>query len=102
MPRVSFSLAVALVATLAIVAFGCDAGSTEVPHAATTLEAAAARGPFAVGVTTRTIVDATRPTQANGDFAGAPDRTLTVDIWYPATGDVTADELPARGRSSTV
>jgi dienelactone hydrolase len=38
---------------------------------------------FAVLTTTRTFVDATRPTSANGSFPGAPDRTLPVSFWYP-------------------
>jgi len=40
-------------------------------------------GPLAVAQTTRTIVDATRPTPRNGAFPGAPSRTLVTAVWYP-------------------
>jgi predicted dienelactone hydrolase len=43
-----------------------------------------ATGPFPVGVRTFVFVDATRPTAPNGDFPGAPDRTLVTEVWYPA------------------
>lgn len=43
---------------------------------------------FAVGRTTFTFVDATRPTDANGTYSGAPTRTLPVTVWYPAKGAV--------------
>src|SRR5215470_10769605 len=43
-----------------------------------------AAGPYAVGVRTATYVDSSRPTPPNGAFAGAPDRTLVTEIWYPA------------------
>ncbi|TFH23388.1 MAG: hypothetical protein E4H03_06290, partial [Myxococcales bacterium] len=42
-------------------------------------------GPFSVGSSTFTFVDASRPTAANGEFPGAPDRTLVTEVWYPAT-----------------
>ena len=38
---------------------------------------------YPVRTTTRTFVDGSRPTSANGSFAGAPDRTLPVSFWYP-------------------
>ena len=41
-------------------------------------------GPYGVGVTTMTFVDASRPTMPNGTHAGAPSRTLVTEIWYPA------------------
>lgn len=40
-------------------------------------------GPLPVGSADRTLVDRSRPTAANGDFAGAPERTLEATIWYP-------------------
>ena len=43
-----------------------------------------ANGPFAVSVTELEWVDSSRPTDANGDFAGAPERRFPVAIWYPA------------------
>jgi predicted dienelactone hydrolase len=44
------------------------------------------RGPFAVGVSTLTLVDESRTTDANGSYAGADSRTLVTEVWYPAEG----------------
>jgi predicted dienelactone hydrolase len=38
-----------------------------------------------VGFRTFTYVDQTRATPANKEYAGAPTRTLTVEVWYPAS-----------------
>ena len=46
----------------------------------------AATGRYAVGVRTTTFVDSSRPTPPNGSYAGAPDRTLVTELWYPSTG----------------
>lgn len=43
------------------------------------------RGAHAVGVRTYTLIDASRPTPAHGTFPGSPDRTLVLEVWYPAT-----------------
>jgi len=43
-------------------------------------------GTIAVGRGEQTFVDDTRPTPANGTFAGAPSRTLHTTIYYPARG----------------
>ena len=55
---------------------------------------------YAVGTRSATFVDASRSTSANGDFAGAANRTIPVEFWYPATGatggDSTADAPPDR------
>ena len=40
-------------------------------------------GPFAVGGTTMTFVDTSRPTMPNHTFPGAPSRTLVTEVWYP-------------------
>ncbi len=40
-------------------------------------------GPYGVRVSERVWIDATRPTAANGDFEGAPERTFEVTIWSP-------------------
>jgi predicted dienelactone hydrolase len=37
-----------------------------------------------VGFRTLTFVDGSRPTPANKEYKGAPDRTITVEVWYPA------------------
>jgi predicted dienelactone hydrolase len=60
--------------------------STPVP-----VESYAARGPYAVGVTTVEMADVSRPTAPNGEFAGAPERRMKVEVWYPAAG---ASEAP--------
>jgi predicted dienelactone hydrolase len=52
----------------------------------------ASRGPYGVGIRTLTIVDASRPTAPNGSYPGAPERTLTVDVWYPV--DLVSFPLP--------
>ena len=41
----------------------------------------------AVGTAVEVYVDRTRLTSPNGDFPGAPERTLVTEIWYPAQGD---------------
>jgi dienelactone hydrolase len=46
-----------------------------------------ALGPYGVGLRTVTYVDSSRPTPPNGVYAGAPDRTLVTDIWYPTAPD---------------
>jgi dienelactone hydrolase len=55
---------------------------------------------YAVGTRTLTFVDTSRPTSPNGDFAGAPSRTLPTEFWYPATGSSgdapVADATPDR------
>ncbi len=47
-------------------------------------------GPFAVGSTTMTFVDTTRPTMPNRTFPGAPSRTLVTEIWYPTDAQPSA------------
>lgn len=42
-----------------------------------------APGPFAVETIDATWIDSTRPTQANGDFDGSPERRFTVTLWSP-------------------
>ncbi len=56
-------------------------------------------GPYGVGERTLTFVDISRATPANGTYAGAPSRTLTVEVWYPADGppDPTRDAAVAAG-----
>ena len=40
-------------------------------------------GPYAVRHTNEVIIDSSRNTQANGEFAGANSRTLASTFWYP-------------------
>jgi dienelactone hydrolase len=42
-----------------------------------------APGPYPVATREVTFVDRLRTTDANGDFAGAPERTLVAQLWYP-------------------
>ena len=43
-----------------------------------------APGPYLVDLTETVWVDPTRPTDANGDFPGAPERAFEVAMWSPA------------------
>jgi predicted dienelactone hydrolase len=43
-----------------------------------------APGPLPVGSSEHVFVDTSRPTDANGDFPGAQERTLEATLWYPA------------------
>ncbi len=54
-------------------------------------------GPGGVGVTTQVLVDHDRPTPAHGAELGLPERTLTVETWYPAAQggvDQSARDVP--------
>ncbi len=69
---------------------GCSESSTAPPSDAGTtpvdagpFDAALYAGP--VGVTTRTFVDSTRPTPANGSAPASSSRTLVTEIWYPTS-----------------
>ena len=41
-------------------------------------------GPLPIGSAELRFVDRSRPTDANGDFPGAPERTFEATLWYPA------------------
>jgi predicted dienelactone hydrolase len=41
-------------------------------------------GQYGVGAMTLNLVDTSRPTSANGDFAGSNERKIAVEVWYPA------------------
>ncbi len=66
---------------------------TPVDVGVASFEAATERGPFGVGVTTFELVDTSRPTRANGDFAGTEERLLPVEAWYPAAPSATEPEV---------
>jgi len=57
-------------------------------------------GPYGVGETSVTLVDASRPTMPNGSFPGAPERTLPTVVWYPTAPDASGPEaaLASDGR----
>lgn len=85
---------VAVLLLLAPVGLGCSSRSEAPAPAATayTAQTAGERGPFGVGVTTLDLVDRGRPTEPNGDVPGRPERTLKVEVWYPAAPSVPAPE----------
>src|SRR4030042_7164455 len=53
---------------------------TSTPAPTTAAQTLTESGPFAVGVTTFTLVDAQRPTDANGSYPGAAPRTLATKV----------------------
>lgn len=53
-----------------------------------------AQPPWHVGMRKFDLVDSSRPTGANGDFPGAPERTLHARAWYPV--DAVGGSIPAR------
>jgi predicted dienelactone hydrolase len=73
-------LVLALAAVLAV-AFACTAPAP--PAAGSESARRLAPGPLPVASSDAIFVDASRPTDANGDFEGAPERTLTATLWYP-------------------
>jgi pimeloyl-ACP methyl ester carboxylesterase len=70
-----------LVFVLLAGALGCSKASANAEDAGTDAETVDAGPP--VGVTTRTWVDTTRPTPANGTAPAQSSRTLVTEIWYP-------------------
>jgi predicted dienelactone hydrolase len=74
-------LLVILVAALLTGAF--YASAPEPPPAASESARRLAAGPAPVGAAERIFVDHSRPTAANGEFPGAPERTLAATLWYP-------------------
>lgn len=72
----------------------CSSSGQAPPTAASsyTVQAAGERGPFGVGVTTLELVDRSRPTEANDGIPGHPERTLKVEVWYPAAPSSPAPE----------
>jgi len=93
-PKLLLTAAIALFG-LAIV--GCSdnesASPTATPTPPSATQALTERGAFAVGVATLTLVDESRPTDANGSYPGAASRTLVTEVWYPAEGDTSAGEI---------
>jgi dienelactone hydrolase len=96
--------AIAALALPAVLAVACGGGQEEAPSATAVPTLATAvptvdpqhlteRGPFAVGVSTLTLVDESRPTDANRTYAGANSRTLVTEVWYPAQGSAKLPEL---------
>jgi len=76
-----FALLVLALGVLLAVAFQASAPAP--PPADSESARRLAAGPLPVAAVDRTFVDRSRATDANGDFAGAPERTLEATLWYP-------------------
>ena len=87
-----------VVGSLALLLSACGDGATP-PVTPADQSAFAVPGPYGVASFERVFVDTSRSTRVNGDFPGAPERTLPVTIWYPVTAadDGRADAPPAAG-----
>src|SRR5438067_1291512 len=78
-----------------------SASPTATPAPLPSVEAMAGHGQYGVGVTTLHMVDTARPTAANRDAPAQPDRTMDVEVWYPAaTARTPEDRDVALDRSS--
>ncbi len=75
-----FGIVVVLAASLAV-AFAWKAAV--LPAADSESARRLASGPHRVAIFDTVFVDDSRPTDANGDFAGSPERTLSATLWYP-------------------
>ena len=83
-----------LVTSLALLGAGLGAATTAAAGGSGGQETEAAPlGTYAVGRVIQTFVDDSRPTDAVGTFAGAPDRTLKTTTYYPAKGRYVEDEI---------
>lgn len=98
--RIVASTTVMVVGAFVVAAPPVAAPAVAAPSTGNRSPAVATIGTIAVGRMEETFVDDTRPTQANGSFAGAPNRTLHTTIYYPARGKagggVTPDAAPDR------
>jgi predicted dienelactone hydrolase len=95
--RISSTLLLSLTVALTVAVSACSSsGDAEPTPTATPVSAAAygEPGPYGVGVMTIELVDTSRPTPANGDVPGSPERRLPLEIWYPAAAG--AEEPEAR------
>jgi predicted dienelactone hydrolase len=82
--KIARILGVLLLALAALLAAAFFARAPEPPAAGSESARRLAAGPLPVASVDRTFVDRSRPTDANGDFPGAPERTLGGTLWYPA------------------
>lgn len=73
---VTFAVAAVLAAAFALKAAAPPAADSESARRL-------ASGAHRVATFDTVFVDASRPTDANGDFAGAPERTFAATLWYP-------------------
>ncbi len=84
MPLVSGPRLFVCAAFAAALLASCSSSPQPQVPGASTLAEASGRGSFGVGVTTMEFVDTSRPLEAQGDFVGAAERPLTVEVWYPS------------------
>ena len=84
-----------------LTAAACSSDGSPTPVAPTptaepalTVADVAGRWPYGVGVMTLELVDASRPTTANRDYTGSPDRKLVTEVWYPAAATAATPEEP--------
>ena len=82
----------ACVAGLGLAGAACSSGPDAGVVSATTVTPVAQT--HAVGSVSRTFVDPSRPTPANGGVAGKPDRTLETTVVYPAVGPPGGEASP--------
>jgi predicted dienelactone hydrolase len=76
-------LGLAAVLLVALLGVAWLRAAPEPPAAASESARRLVAGPLAVGTSDHTFVDPSRATDANGDFPGAPERTLEATLWYP-------------------
>jgi hypothetical protein len=67
----------------AVVTVACAWNAAAPPAADSESARLLASGQHRVATFDTVFVDASRPTDANGDFAGSPERTLAATLWYP-------------------
>lgn len=80
-----FLKVVAVMAVIFLVAGGILATTKRPPALAASSESAQRllSGPYSVGEYDELMVDESRVTQENGDYAGADSRRLATSVWYP-------------------
>lgn len=87
------SLGILLLAAAALVAYAVFGRQPEPFPEASASSERLVPGPFETGLYEEDFIDRDRPTQANGTFAGADQRSLPASVWYPRGGDVGARPL---------
>lgn len=85
-PMLRFVAFAAIAGVLSATACSSDDESPPMstPIATLRIEDASERGEYGVGVRTYELVDTSRPTAPNGEYAGASERALPIEVWYPA------------------
>lgn len=78
---IAFAVLVALCAVVLAVAW-IRTGPGTLPEGSTSA-ARLAPGPYTVGSSEFQWIDASRPTAANGEYPGSPERSFRVVVWYP-------------------